>query len=153
VCAIPEGRSVDTTMGFTPLDGLVMATRCGAIDSGLVLCLLEHAGIEPGALTHALGYDSGLQAPAGTADMRGVIAGAEGGEPRVRLALQVYLRALRGRSAGWRRRSAGSTRSASPEESVTTHPTGRSGRRGQRCGCCDCGRARTWRWRVRRESF
>jgi acetate kinase len=96
VCAIRDGRSVDTTMGFTPLDGLVMATRCGAIDPGLVLWLLEHAGIEPGALTHALEHDSGLRALAGTADMRNVIAGARGGEPRAELALQVYLRALRG---------------------------------------------------------
>ncbi len=46
LCAIADGRSVDTTMGFTPLEGLVMATRSGSVDPGLLLWLLEHAEVE-----------------------------------------------------------------------------------------------------------
>lgn len=95
VCAIRDGRSLDTTMGFTPLDGLVMATRSGSIDPGLVLWLLEHTGIGEPALAHALEHESGLQALAGTPDMREVLSGADAGVPGARLALAVYLRGLR----------------------------------------------------------
>jgi acetate kinase len=95
VCAIYDGRSVDTTMGFTPLDGLVMATRSGSIDPGLVLWLLEHTGIGEPALAHALEHESGLQALAGTADMREVLGGVEAGVPAAQLALAVYLRGVR----------------------------------------------------------
>lgn len=95
LCAIRDGRSVDTTMGFTPLDGLVMATRCGSIDPGLVLWLLEHTGIGEPALAHALEHESGLQALAGTADMREVLSKAESGALDAQLALAVYLHRLR----------------------------------------------------------
>ena len=95
LCAIHNGRSVDTTMGFTPLDGLVMATRCGSIDPGLVLWLLEHAGIDEAELARALEHESGVRALAGTADMRAVLRDAELGDGAAQLALDVYLRGLR----------------------------------------------------------
>ena len=94
--AVAEGRSVDTTMGFTPLDGLVMATRSGSVDPGLVLWLLEHAGTPAGELAAALEHRSGLSGLAGTADMREVLARAADGDARCELAREVYLHRLRG---------------------------------------------------------
>ncbi len=74
LCAIADGRSVDTTMGFTPLEGLVMATRSGSVDPGLLLWLMERTGIAERELAHALEHKSGLLGLAGTADMRHVLA-------------------------------------------------------------------------------
>lgn len=95
LAAVMNGRSVDTTMGFTPLEGLVMATRSGSVDPGLVLWLQEHAGIPQGELAAALEHRSGLLALAGTADMRAILASVEVGEPRACLALDVYVHRLR----------------------------------------------------------
>jgi acetate kinase len=96
LCAIADGRSVDTTMGFTPLDGLVMATRSGSVDPGLVLWLLEHTGLSERELAAALEHDSGLLGLAGTADMREVLSRIGDGEERARLALDIYIHRLRG---------------------------------------------------------
>lgn len=95
LAAIANGRSVDTTMGFTPLEGLVMATRSGTIDPGLVLWLAEHAGTPPAELAATLEHRSGLQGLAGTADMRKVLERAEAGDDEASLALDVYLHRLR----------------------------------------------------------
>jgi acetate kinase len=95
LAAVRDGVSVDTTMGFTPLEGLVMATRSGSVDPGLLLWLLQRAGVSIADLAHALEHDSGLLALAGTADMREVVAGAEVGEHAARLALEVYGHRLR----------------------------------------------------------
>jgi acetate kinase len=89
------GRSVDTTMGFTPLEGLVMATRSGSIDPGLVLWLLEQPGFDVDELSHALEFESGLRALAGTPDMASVEESARGGDPDARLALGVYAHRVR----------------------------------------------------------
>jgi acetate kinase len=96
LCAVLEGRSVDTTMGFTPQDGLVMATRSGSVDPGLVLWLEEHAGMPPAELAATLEYRSGLLGLAGTADMRAVLSQAAAGDSRAVLARDVYLHRLRG---------------------------------------------------------
>jgi acetate kinase len=96
LCAILDGHSVDTTMGFTPLEGLVMATRSGSVDPGMMLWLLERTAMTEHELAHALEHESGLYALAGTADMRQVLASAGGGDPNARLALAVYLHRLRG---------------------------------------------------------
>jgi acetate kinase len=72
---IADGRSVDTTMGFTPLEGLVMATRSGSIDPGLLLWLLERTGMAERELAHTL-EESGLLGLTGTADMREVLGRA-----------------------------------------------------------------------------
>ena len=96
LAAVRGGRSVDTTMGFTPLDGLVMATRSGSVDPGLVLWLEEHAGMPPAELAATLEHRSGLLGLAGTADMREVLALEAGGDPAAALAIEVYLHRLRG---------------------------------------------------------
>ena len=95
LAAVRDGRSVDTTMGFTPLDGLVMGTRSGAIDPGLVLWLAEHVGTPPAELAATLDNRSGLLGLAGTADMREVLARADRQDGAADLALQVYLHRLR----------------------------------------------------------
>lgn len=94
LAAVQGGRSVDTTMGFTPLEGLVMATRSGTVDPGLVLWLLRHGGITEGELTEALDQRSGLRAVAGTADMREVLKRMPNDE-HARLAFDVYVHRLR----------------------------------------------------------
>jgi acetate kinase len=95
LAAVEGGRSVDTTMGFTPLDGLVMATRSGAVDPGLVLWLEEHADMPPRELSEALETRSGLAGLAGTDDMREVLARATAGDDRALLGREVYLHRLR----------------------------------------------------------
>jgi acetate kinase len=95
LCAIAGGRSVDTTMGFTPLEGLVMATRSGSVDPGLVLWLLERGEMSADDLGNALEHEAGLLGLSGTADMREVVARAGTGDAGARLALNVYLHRLR----------------------------------------------------------
>jgi acetate kinase len=95
LAAIRGGRSVDTTMGFTPLDGLVMATRSGSVDPGLVLWLEEHVHMPAAELAAALEYRSGLYGLAGTADMREILLRAAAGDARAELARETYLHRLR----------------------------------------------------------
>ena len=95
LAAVLDGRSVDTTMGFTPLAGLVMATRAGDVDPGLLMWLLEQTDLTRAEVADALVHGSGLQALAGTTDMREVLAAAAAGEPAGVLALDVYLHRLR----------------------------------------------------------
>jgi acetate kinase len=94
LCAIRDGRSVDTTMGFTPLEGLVMATRSGDVDPGLLLWLLERGELGAEAMSHALEHESGLLGLTGTADMREVLARASSGDERATLGLETYLHRL-----------------------------------------------------------
>ncbi|GAA5162392.1 acetate kinase [Pseudonocardia eucalypti] len=96
LAAIAGGRSVDTTMGFTPLAGLVMATRTGSIDPGLLLWLTRHTDHTPDQLAHVLEHESGLAGlTGGTGDMRDIEHAADAGDPRAQLALAVYLHRLR----------------------------------------------------------
>jgi acetate kinase len=88
LAAVDHGRCVDTTMGFTPTEGLVMATRSGSVDPGLLLWLQRHAGLTADQLDHALQHESGLYGLAGTADMREVV---DSGHP----AFEVYAHRLR----------------------------------------------------------
>jgi len=96
LAAVLDGRSVDTTMGFTPLEGLVMATRSGTVDPGLVLWLEEHEHLSPHEVAVALEERSGLTALAGTGDMRKVELAAVGGDPAAVLAIDVYIHRLVG---------------------------------------------------------
>jgi acetate kinase len=95
LAAVHRGRSVDTTMGFTPLDGLVMATRSGSVDPGLVLWLEEHAHMPSRELAATLESRSGLVGLAGTGDMREVLSRAAAGDERAVLGRDVYLHRLR----------------------------------------------------------
>lgn len=90
------GVSRDTTMGFTPLEGLVMATRSGNVDPGLVLWLARDQGVPVAELSDGLEHRSGLLGLGGSEDMRVILAGAATGDERARLALDVYLHRLRG---------------------------------------------------------
>jgi acetate kinase len=92
LAAIRNGRSLDTTMGFTPLDGLVMATRSGSVDPGLLTWLLREGGLSLEALDHGLEHESGLTGLAGTGDMRELL---ERDDEDARLAIDVYLHRLR----------------------------------------------------------
>jgi acetate kinase len=92
LAAIAGGRSVDTTMGFTPMDGLVMATRPGSVDPGLLLWLIQRRGVSPQDLERSLERRSGLTGLAGTGDMRELL---ERDDADARLALDVYLHRLR----------------------------------------------------------
>ena len=93
--AIAGGRSVETTMGFTPLEGLVMATRSGSVDPGLMLWLLERGDMDEPELADALEHESGLAGLAGTPRMQDVLAAADRGDEDATLALDVYLHRLR----------------------------------------------------------
>jgi acetate kinase len=95
LCAVEGGRSVDTTMGFTPIEGLVMATRSGSVDPGLLLWVQRHGGIGAEEMEQALDRESGLLALSGrSGDMREIIAGVEEGDERCRLAFDAYIHRL-----------------------------------------------------------
>jgi acetate kinase len=93
LAAVSGGQSVDTTMGFTPLEGLVMATRAGSVDPGLMLWLIQEGGLDVDELGDTLEHKSGLAGLAGTGDMRTVL---ERDDDAARLALDVYVHRLRG---------------------------------------------------------
>jgi acetate kinase len=99
LAAVLDGRSVDTTMGFTPLDGLVMATRSGSVDPGLVLWLEEHVGMPPAELAATLEHRSGLLGLAGTADLRQILSAERDGDDEAALAVAAYLHRLRALTA------------------------------------------------------
>ena len=92
LCAVLDGRSVDTTMGFTPLEGLVMATRSGSVDPGLLLWLQQHEDVSVDSMAEALEHEAGLLGLAGTADMRALLARDD---EEATLAVDVYIHRLR----------------------------------------------------------
>lgn len=94
--AVVDGQCVDTTMGFTPLDGLMMATRSGAVDPSIVLYVQQHHGLTAAHVESALNRESGLWGVSErSADMREVLAAADSGDERARLALAIYARRVR----------------------------------------------------------
>lgn len=95
VTAIQGGRSVDTSMGFTPLEGLVMGTRSGDIDPALLFQLARREGMTIDDLDALLNTRSGLRGLAGASDMRDVLAGLERGDAASMLAFDVYAHRLR----------------------------------------------------------
>jgi acetate kinase len=96
VAAIREGHCVDTTMGFTPLDGLMMGTRSGSVDPGILIYLLRHCGYSVDQLDDVLNHESGLLGVSGiSADMRDVLAAMAKGNSRARLAFDLYTHRVR----------------------------------------------------------
>jgi acetate kinase len=93
LCAVDSGRSVDTTMGFTPLEGLVMATRSGTVDPGLVIWLLRN-GLSIDEVNDGLEQQGGLLALAGTADMRALLDARTVGDALAGDAFDVYVHRL-----------------------------------------------------------
>ncbi len=94
--AVRGGRSVDTTMGFTPLDGLMMATRSGSVDPGILSYVQVHHGLDAKQVEHTLNHESGLLGVSGvSADMREVLAAARAGSERAQLAFDVYVHRVR----------------------------------------------------------
>ena len=89
-CAIEYGRSVETSMGMTPLEGLVMGTRSGDVDPGVVLALMRAEGLDADGVDRLLNRESGLRGLAGTRDMRDVLARAAGGDDDARAAMQLF---------------------------------------------------------------
>ncbi|MFN5746834.1 MAG: acetate/propionate family kinase [Methylococcaceae bacterium] len=95
VCAVRAGRSVDTSMGMTPLAGLMMGTRCGDLDPGVIFYLLNEAGMTPAELDGCLNRNSGLKAIAGSNDMRDVLSQAAAGKSAALLAKAMVVHRIR----------------------------------------------------------
>ena len=100
VTAVLDGQSVDTTMGFTPLEGVPMSTRSGSVDPGALLYLLREASLDGIALDHALNFDSGLLGLAGSGDMSELESRVEQGDPAAELAVEVFAYRVAGAVAG-----------------------------------------------------
>ena len=95
VAAVRDGKSVDTTMGFTPLEGLMMGTRSGSIDPGILIYLIRHRGYTAENLDEILNRQSGLLGISGvSSDMREVIAAMNQGNERAKLAFEIYAHRL-----------------------------------------------------------
>jgi len=94
--AVLHGHCIDTTMGFTPLDGLMMGSRSGSVDPGILIHLLRQEGYTADQLDQELNKESGLKGVSGiSADLRQVMAAIEAGNPRAQLALDLYIHRLR----------------------------------------------------------
>lgn len=91
VCAIRHGYSIDTSMGFSPLPGLLMGTRSGDIDPGILTYLMRNDGLSPDEVDEMLNRESGLKGISGVSnDMREILAAAEEGNHRALLAIKVF---------------------------------------------------------------
>lgn len=89
LCAMLDGRSLDTTMGLTALDGLMMGTRCGSIDPGVLLYMLQQKGMSAQQVEHALYRESGLLGVSGiSSDLRNLLASRD---PRAREAVELFV--------------------------------------------------------------
>ncbi len=96
VASVKYGKSIDTSMGFTPLEGLVMGTRCGDVDPAMVLFIMEKEGLSPHECDTLMNHECGLLGISGiSSDMRDLIKAYEEGNDRARLALQMYTYRIR----------------------------------------------------------
>jgi acetate kinase len=91
VTAFAQGRSIDTSMGLTPLEGLMMGSRCGDLDPSVVLYFIEVLGLQVGQVSDLLNKQSGLLGLCGKSDMRDIIAMAEQGDERAQVAIEVFV--------------------------------------------------------------
>src|SRR5246500_2010221 len=95
LAAIRDGRSLDTTMGFTPLEGLMMGTRSGSVDPGILTYLMRQRQLSGKQLDYLLNHKSGLLGISGvSSDMRQVLAAIEQGSARAKLAFDIYIHRL-----------------------------------------------------------
>src|SRR5271169_1376714 len=95
LAAIQGGRSVDTTMGFTPLDGLMMGTRSGAVDPGILIFLMRQRQLDAEQMDKMLDHNSGLLGISGvSSDMREILAAIQQGHERAKLAFDIYVHRL-----------------------------------------------------------
>lgn len=91
ICAVNNGKAMDTSMGYTPLDGLPMGTRCGSIDPAIVTGLIEHDGYDAAKLNKLLNKESGVLGISGiSSDFRDLDEAAQNGNKRAELALDVF---------------------------------------------------------------
>ena len=96
VTAIEEGRSIDTTMGFTPLDGLMMGTRSGSVDPGILIFLMRQDKLNCEQIDKLLNQESGLLGISGvSSDMRDILAAIKQGNERAKLAFDIFVHRLR----------------------------------------------------------
>ena len=96
VAAIEQGRSIDTTMGFTPLDGLMMGTRSGAVDPGILTYLMRQRQLDGKQLDQTLNHESGLLGISGfSSDMREIVTAMQRGHERAKLAFDIFVHRLR----------------------------------------------------------
>jgi acetate kinase len=96
LAAIQHGRSIDTTMGFTPLDGLMMGSRSGSVDPGILMHLLGQEKYTVEQLDHMLNHESGLLGISGLSnDLRQIIVAMEQGHARAKLAFEMFVHRLR----------------------------------------------------------
>jgi len=96
LAAIAGGRSIDTTMGFTPLEGLVMGTRSGSVDPGIVTFLMRQRQLSGNDIEQILNHKSGLLGLSGlSSDMRDILSAMDHDHPRAKLAFDVYIHRVR----------------------------------------------------------
>lgn len=96
LAAIREGRSINTTMGFTPLEGLMMGTRSGSVDPGILIYLMRQQHLSGDQLDDVLNQQSGLLGISGVSgDMREILAACKNGNERAQLAFDIYVHRLR----------------------------------------------------------
>ncbi len=95
ICAIERGKCRDTSMGMTPLEGLVMGTRSGDIDPAIPTYLQQRAGLSAEQIDSALNKQSGLRALCGENDMRRILQRSDEGDPKAQLALDIYCQRTR----------------------------------------------------------
>jgi acetate kinase len=95
LAAVRHGHSVDTTMGFTPLEGLMMGSRSGSIDPGILLYLLQQKGYTVEQVDEILNHASGLKGISGSGDMRQILREIKEGKPKAKLAFNMFVHRLR----------------------------------------------------------
>ena len=97
ITAVKNGRSIDTSMGFTPLEGTIMGTRCGSIDPAIVVYMMTHHKMQPDQIDHLLNKESGFLGVAGihSSDARDVLSAMQKGHSRAAAAIQLYVYQVR----------------------------------------------------------
>lgn len=94
-CAISHGKSIETSMGFTPLEGLVMGTRCGDLDPALVGIICEKENLTWDDIDNLMNKDSGLKGICGKSDMRDILSDARNGNKSARLARDIFVHRIK----------------------------------------------------------